>query len=85
MIRRREESKGGNGEEKEKGLFRRIWMGDAGPDWKEKREQREREALQEGGGGYWGLIMDQIAEVWSGEKKDEGERAKGKTEDDVKK
>ncbi|KAI3323203.1 hypothetical protein HD806DRAFT_104389 [Xylariaceae sp. AK1471] len=82
---RREEREDGKGamkgqrEEGGKGVLEKIWMGDAAPDWKEKREQKEKEALQEGGGGYWGLIMEQIAEVLSGGKKDE------KTGDDAKK
>ncbi|KAF2970020.1 hypothetical protein GQX73_g3533 [Xylaria multiplex] len=68
----------------EKGILEKIWMGNAAPDWKEKRDQKEKEALQEGGGGYWGLIMDQIAEVWSGGKKDGEDTAKGKTSGDAK-
>lgn len=83
------ESKGGKKEmgkemeKKEMGWLQRLWLGDADPDWKEKRDQKEREALQEGGVGYWGLITEQISEVWNGEKKEES--AKGKTGDDVKK
>ncbi|RYP67219.1 hypothetical protein DL770_008650 [Monosporascus sp. CRB-9-2] len=50
-----------------------LWMGDQNDDWKEKRDRREKEALSEGGGGYWGLITDQIAEVWNGAKKKEQE------------
>ncbi|KAI0119967.1 hypothetical protein GGR51DRAFT_3119 [Nemania sp. FL0031] len=69
---------------KEKGVLERIWMGDAAPDWKEKREQREREALQEGGGGYWGLITEQIAEVWKGGRKSEGDDPKEKTSGETK-
>lgn len=66
----------------EKGVLEKIWMGDAEPDWKEKRDQKEREALREGGGGYWGLITDQIGEVWSGGKKNEGDSSKERTGDD---
>ncbi|XDG02241.1 hypothetical protein ABKA04_001856 [Annulohypoxylon sp. FPYF3050] len=63
-------------EEEERSLLKRVWMGDSPDDWKEKRDQREKEALSEGGGGYWGLIVDQISEVWSGgKKKDDGEKA----------
>ncbi|KAI1449951.1 hypothetical protein F5Y02DRAFT_167580 [Annulohypoxylon stygium] len=62
-------------EEEERSLLKRVWMGDSPDDWKEKRDQREKEALSEGGGGYWGLIVDQISEVWSGGKKDVGEKA----------
>ena len=50
-----------------------IWMGDAGDDWKEKRAQREREALSEGGGGIWGLIMDHISDVRSSGKQKRAE------------
>ncbi|KAI4867236.1 hypothetical protein F4820DRAFT_212991 [Hypoxylon rubiginosum] len=64
-------------EEEERGILERVWMGDSGEDWKEKRDRREKEALSEGGGGYWGLITDQISEVWNmGKKKDEGEGEK---------
>ncbi|KAI1332026.1 hypothetical protein F5Y16DRAFT_358347 [Xylariaceae sp. FL0255] len=64
-------------EAKEKSLLNRVWMGDAAPDWKEKRDAKEKEALKEGGGGYLGLITDQLSEVWSGGKKDkDGENTK---------
>lgn len=51
-------------EKKERGLVRRIWLGGEGDDWKAKRDQREKEAL-ESGEGYGGLIMAQIKEVFS--------------------
>ncbi|KAH7305711.1 hypothetical protein BKA65DRAFT_199616 [Rhexocercosporidium sp. MPI-PUGE-AT-0058] len=51
-------------EEKERGLLEKVWMGNEGSDWKAKRDQKEKEALDEGR-GYGGLIMDQIWEVWS--------------------
>ncbi|PVH74581.1 hypothetical protein DL98DRAFT_349450, partial [Cadophora sp. DSE1049] len=51
-------------EDKERGLLKKVWMGGEGPDWKAKRDQKEKEALDEGR-GYGGLIMDQIWEVWS--------------------
>jgi hypothetical protein len=71
----------GGKEETGKGVLEKIWMGNAEPNWKEKRDQREKEALQEGGIGYWGLITEQIAEVWGGgAKKDER-----KSNEDVKK
>lgn len=50
--------------EKERGLLEKVWMGNEGDDWKAKRDQREKEALEDGR-GYGGLIMDQIWEVWS--------------------
>jgi len=51
-------------EKRKKGFVERVWMGDEGGDWKAKRDQREKEALEEGR-GYGGLIMDQIWEVWN--------------------
>jgi hypothetical protein len=55
--------------EKERGLLEKVWMGNEGDDCKEKRDRREREALEEGK-GYWDLIKEQIWDVWSsGEKK----------------
>ncbi|KAK6951860.1 hypothetical protein Daesc_006385 [Daldinia eschscholtzii] len=62
---------------KERGLLEKVWMGDSDDDWKAKRDQREKEALSEGGGGYWGLIVDQVSEVWNQglkKKDDEGEK-----------
>lgn len=51
-------------EKQEKGILKKVWMGNEGEDWKQKRDQREKEALEEGR-GYGDLIMDQIWEVWS--------------------
>mgnify|MGYP001357363367 FL=1 len=51
-------------EDKERGLLEKGGMGGEGPDWKAKRDLKEKEALDEGR-GYGGLIMDQIWEVWS--------------------
>ncbi|KAK8101253.1 hypothetical protein PG999_011627 [Apiospora kogelbergensis] len=57
-------------EKERRGALESIWMGDADADWREKREKKEKEALQEGGVGYWGLITEQLSEVWThGEKK----------------
>jgi hypothetical protein len=53
--------------ERERGLLEKVWMGSEGDDWKEKRDKREKEALEEGK-GYWDLITDQIWEVWNGGK-----------------
>jgi len=56
---------------KEKGIIGKLWMGDEPENWKQKRDEREKEALEEGR-GYGGLILDQIWEVWNqGRKKDE--------------
>ncbi|KAI2781542.1 hypothetical protein F4815DRAFT_498629 [Daldinia loculata] len=77
----RRKGEGGKEKEKEKGrgLLERVWMGDSGEDWKAKRDQREKEALSEGGGGYWSLIADQVSEVWNqGKKKKDGDEEKEK-------
>lgn len=50
---------------KERGLFKKLWLGDEGEDWKEKRMEEDRKALEEGK-GISGIIMDQISEVFSG-------------------
>ncbi|KAI1462379.1 hypothetical protein F4805DRAFT_410409 [Annulohypoxylon moriforme] len=90
MVEEQERQRQGGKEEEERGLLKRVWMGDSPDDWKEKRDQREKEALSEGGGGYWGLIVDQVSEVWSGgKKKDDGkkttENEKGNAEGESKK
>ncbi|KAF7862606.1 hypothetical protein EAF04_007479 [Stromatinia cepivora] len=54
------------------GVLEKIWLGGEGKDWKEKRDQKEKEAL-EAGKGYGDLIMEQIWEVWNGGKKKVGE------------
>ncbi|KAI1342124.1 hypothetical protein F5Y15DRAFT_332699 [Xylariaceae sp. FL0016] len=75
-------------ERKDMGTLERLWMGDADKDWKEKRDQREKEALQEGGVGYWGLIADQVSEVWNstmGKKSTKEEGTKGGEESDASK
>ncbi|KAI1477916.1 hypothetical protein F4774DRAFT_387198 [Daldinia eschscholtzii] len=70
----------------ERGLLEKVWMGDSDDDWKAKRDQREKEALSEGGGGYWGLIVDQVSEVWNqGLKKKDDEGEKEGKESQVKK
>ncbi|QSZ36918.1 hypothetical protein DSL72_009008 [Monilinia vaccinii-corymbosi] len=51
------------------GILEKIWLGGEGKDWKEKRDQKEKEALK-AGKGYGDLIMEQIWEVWSGGKKE---------------
>lgn len=49
---------------KKMGILEKVWMGNEGDDWKAKRDQREKEALEEGK-GYGHLIMEQIWEVWN--------------------
>lgn len=55
----------------ERGTLEALWMGDQGDDWIEERRRREKEALRDGGSGYWGLISDQISEVWNSARKKE--------------
>lgn len=69
-------------EKKERGIIEKVWMGGEGDDWKAKRDQREREALEEGR-GYGGLIIDQIWEVWNWGK-DKVEDVKEKDEEVLK-
>jgi hypothetical protein len=66
LSRLREQERGQK--EKERGLLEKVWMGNEGDDWKEKRDRREREALEEGK-GYWDLIKEQIWDVWSSSEK----------------
>ncbi|KAG6114292.1 hypothetical protein E4U31_005865 [Claviceps sp. LM219 group G6] len=47
------------------GLLKDIWMGGESDDWQEKRDAEHQKSLEEGK-GFSGIIMDQIAEVWSG-------------------
>lgn len=55
-------------EKKERSILGKLWMGDEGDDWKEKRLQEERKALEEGK-GYTDIILEQIWEVWNWDKK----------------
>ncbi|KAF2418449.1 hypothetical protein EJ08DRAFT_62378 [Tothia fuscella] len=65
---------------KEKGVLEKVWMGDEGDDWKEKRLKKEREAL-ESGEGYGSLIMDQISEVLGKKKEDDVDASDEMTND----
>lgn len=51
-------------ESKKRGLLTRVWMGDEGDDWKQRRLEEDKKAL-ENGKGYGDIIMDQIWEVWN--------------------
>ncbi|KAI1632053.1 hypothetical protein F4809DRAFT_121875 [Biscogniauxia mediterranea] len=76
------EIEGGKGEgEKERSLVKKIWMGDQPDDWRERRERREKEALSEGGGGYWGLITEQVREVFTRGGGGGGKDGEGKKDD----
>ena len=51
------------GEEK-RGVLGKVWMGDEKEDWKARRLEEERKAL-ESGKGYADLITEQIWDVWN--------------------
>lgn len=51
-------------ENKKRGLLTRVWMGDESEDWKQRRIEEDRKAI-ESGKGYGDIIMDQIWEVWN--------------------
>jgi hypothetical protein len=65
----------------DRGTLQKIWYGQEGPDWKKKRDEKEKEALEEGK-GYGGLIADQIWEVWNWGR-GKAEDIKGKDEEVV--
>ncbi|KAG5973602.1 hypothetical protein E4U58_004765 [Claviceps cyperi] len=50
---------------KTEGLLKDIWMGGEPDDWQERRDAEHQKSLDEGK-GLSGIIMDQIADVWSG-------------------
>ncbi len=52
--------------------------------WLDERTAREREAA-ESGRGLWGLISDQVWEVWTGADSGKSDAAKGRKDDDGKK
>ncbi|KAH7318611.1 hypothetical protein B0I35DRAFT_479098 [Stachybotrys elegans] len=64
---------------KDHSLVKDIWMGGESEDWKQKRAQEHQKSFEEGK-GMSGIIMDQIAEVWSGNWR--GDK-KPKTEDEA--
>ncbi|KAL8939299.1 MAG: hypothetical protein Q9216_003435 [Gyalolechia sp. 2 TL-2023] len=59
LIRREKEETG------VAGLARKLWYGSETEDWKERRAQEERKALEEGR-GYWGLMSDAVRDVFGG-------------------
>ena len=75
-----EEEKENMMEEKEAGgvaaMARKLWMGEEGEGWKEKRMREEKEAMEEGK-GYGDIILDQIWEVWNWGKTEEDEEDEG--------
>ncbi|KAJ4249505.1 hypothetical protein NW762_012362 [Fusarium torreyae] len=69
-------------EEEKKGVAKTlndVWMGGEEKDWREKRAEEHRQKMEEGK-GIGDIIMDQVADVWSGNwgkgsKKQEGENS----------
>lgn len=49
---------------KKRGLLTRVWMGDESDDWKQRRIEEDKKAL-ESGKGYGDIIIDQIWEAWN--------------------
>ena len=65
----------------ERGMLKRVWMGEEGDDWVEERKRKEREALEEGR-GYGGLIFDYVKEAFG--MKDDDEDDDNEAEDNGK-
>ncbi|KAF4967167.1 hypothetical protein FSARC_5239 [Fusarium sarcochroum] len=69
-------------EEDKKGVAKAlndVWMGGEEKDWREKRAEEHRQKMEEGK-GIGDIIMEQVADVWSGNwgkgpKKQEGENS----------
>ncbi|KKF94949.1 hypothetical protein CFIMG_007721RA00001 [Ceratocystis fimbriata CBS 114723] len=67
--------------EKDRSILQKLWLGDEGEDWKEKRMVEDRKALEEGK-GISGIIMDQISDVFHGnDSKDKSEKDGGDKSD----
>lgn len=66
----------------QRGVLKRLWMGNEKGSWKEERAKKDKEALQEGK-GYGDLIVDQVKEVFSSKK--EGDDKKDVKDDENKK
>lgn len=73
--RRRLEETRRKREDGKKGLISRIWYGGEDEDWKKKRLEADKKAIEEGK-GYGDIIMDQIWDVWNQEKGKKGEEKK---------
>lgn len=62
-----------------------VWLGGEDKDWQRKRAEEHQKQFDEGK-GMGGIIMDQIADVWSGNwragsKKEDGAEKTGSSED----
>lgn len=78
LARRQEGEERGEEEGGLKGMAAKLWYGNQGKNWKEKRLEEEREMLA-GGEGYWGIISKQVGEVlgaWPDKEEVEEEREK---------
>ncbi|PNS19277.1 hypothetical protein CAC42_2454 [Sphaceloma murrayae] len=60
----------------ERGLAQKVWYGEEGEGWRERREREDREKFEEGK-GVGDIIMDQIWEVWNWGQPKDGEDGKG--------
>lgn len=79
MQKKLREAKGLPADKQQKTALETLWMGREDEDWKEKRLKKEQEVLDKGE-GYGTLIMDQLREVWGGQKEGEEKGSLGKTE-----
>jgi hypothetical protein len=76
-VRREAALRGGAEQAKEgRPFWNKVWMGEEQEGWKERRLEEERKALEEGK-SYTDIILDQIWEVWSWEKKKGNEENNG--------
>lgn len=62
-----------------RGIFQRLWLGDAKGDWREERRRKEKEALEEGK-GYGDLIVEQVKEVFVGSSKKDGDGSRNEND-----
>jgi hypothetical protein len=79
-LRREREGLKARTAEERRGFWQRVWYGGESENWKEKRMEEERRAMEEGK-SYQDIIFEQIWEVWNWDIKKEG----GKDDDEKKK
>ncbi|KAF2689229.1 hypothetical protein K458DRAFT_413525 [Lentithecium fluviatile CBS 122367] len=75
---RRDALSGNAGQKEGRPWWNKVWMGEEEEGWKERRLKEEKRALEEGK-TYTTIILDQIWEVWSWEKKKGGKENEGET------
>lgn len=83
LLREHKEREAAQKQQQSEGGIRKVandvWMGGEDERWSEKRAEEHRAKFEEGK-GMTGIIMDQIADVWSGNWKPDSK----KSEDEVK-